>query len=1012
MTEMLQQYLNHLEAYKIICRKPPDLMIDKIHIHNSPEEFKKFERKLGVRIDGNELHLFENFGNEAFFMEFAALLSFIPDKFRSFNVIRRILFIILYPKYETSIAKSSWLAGKFHIVIRKLERDLLRTSSTGFSSEDILYAYIKTVNIAHVLRELIPYLDPGIKKSDVIENVQYLFTPPQEFSYQMMTEIQSQGQILYEILEKNQKKGKISSTIPFDSIFNFTYRYLNLSQFALLLELNPDNVNNFQFVKNIQKIIASLPFFNQIYFSNNILFFLGYFSPEFIPVLSKFFQQLQQLKIINAYNISEIKNNCYELKTSKANLQGIRSQSISLEKTEKIDIWKSESFHYDRPCNNSISQLEFFLALNGRTFIPILSTIHDKKDFPIAIQQAMKGYLRANQIKIQPYLPGLYPLSSRSLSQKYIMEYYRSCVKSKHLQFSPLGFFFRLKTLDSIIISTRGFQRSKIIEENFAFYNLFETQSRSNNEKSSENYFYTTQFTWKDVLIGLTVLSFEPFSYQLHSPITIKKNLDVSFSQSFNFSTQKWDFSQISFSDILQKIIDLNKANEIKGTTPGPPKVGNSIDQKGYEMLTSPILIRRIIRKYRTIYQRLAFTKIDNDFIIDYLKKSLQSRYFLSSSETHKYAKPLRYIEMNTLPMKPFVHPILSQFSRIHVILTSRGLWLHPKSISSHEILRGLFTIGLVQCYYAGGIQDGILLLEYLIPNSFYSDSSSEFHRLIRKINSTANATGNYSVSVLEINTYILSINEWNLRAETFKTKQFMKFRTSWGRKSQRTQNQDQNPVYNFHYNRMPSGELSSTYKSMDLSTIPQESIRRLYAQNVIFNPVICWQRLLFLRHSIYFFIWIKNIPQNDERKANIVHFFQQFSLVEIFTSTPNDSGNLDFYIIIHLRNNIYFLERKILNQFSEWDLKVQYHYLFPYEIIRDSPITRIMEISRQNPFQRKKLNLGKSPGTPRQFPILRYYKQDKCFSPEETVQIYEKYYASSENPVDNINQIKKEFPG
>ncbi len=649
------------------------------------------------------------------------------------------------------------------------------------------------------------------------------------------------------------------------------------------------------------------------------------------------------------------------------------------------------------------------MALEGRTFIPVLSTIKCKKQISQSIQTAIKGHLQAQQNFIQRYLPTLYPLSSRILSQKNTIAFYTSVIKSKKLEYSPLQMLLYSQRYDSALFSVFIHRKSIIIEEFYAINYKFELipcfiKSQQGNLVSHNFFQYRIQHLWKDILLGLVVLSFEPVSTYFHSWIFLKNKMDVSITKFFNFKKQKWDFTNFSFSDCKQKIIDLSKTGDFKENTP-MPKVERYQEQHKYEMLTSLTTIRGIIKKYRTLYHNLSIPNMKNDFIIQYLKDSLQAHHFLSSSDARNYPKPLRYIENKAIPLSPFINPTLSNFSRIHVILSSRGLWLHPKSISSHEILRGLFTVGLVQCYFAGGTQDGILLLEYLIPTAFYIDSDSEFHRLINKIKNTA---ANYSIRVLEIEKYSLSMNEWNIKAESFKTKQFMKFSTSRGRKGQMIQNQ--NAIYNFHYDKMPSIELASSYKSIGPSTIPYESLSKLYSSDVLFDPVIKWELLLFLKHSFYFFIWIKNIKQDDEdKKAKIIHFFQQFPIVEIFTSTTDESGSIDFYIIIHFHNNIYFLERKILNQFSEWNLEVSWHYLFPYEIIRHSPITQIMEISRQNPFQKLKLNPR---NFPIQFPILRYYQQNNCFSPEETVQIYNKYYSSPQNLVENINQIKKEFPG
>ncbi|MHA1521362.1 MAG: hypothetical protein ACTSRK_14355 [Promethearchaeota archaeon] len=1012
LQDLLQQYRYHLETYEVVCRKPPDLVIEAIHIHHLPDEIKKFDRKLGILIDEESLYLYEKFGNREFFMEFAALLSFIPDRFRGFSIIRRILFTILYPKHEQSIAKSSWLADKFHVVIRKFEQDLSSKSSATFLSEDSLYAFIKTVDIQKMLTELIPYLDSGVKKSEIIENLHYLFAPKFYFSYQMMVDTYKQEQIINEILSNSQKARALPRLIPMNNVFNFTHKYLNLSQFYVILHLNSAYVRNFQFLNDFQDILAEFPFFKGIQLSNFQFHFLCIFPKESIGKIYDFLHNLRQIKIVDNYSMDEINKRSIELKTTKKNLLGIRSQSISLEKNGKIEIRKEDHFFYDQPINlNPISPLGFFLGLYGRIFIPVISTLQSKKEFPIALQKAVKGYLRAHKVSIQPQFPTLYPLSSRALSQKTIMAYYQTVTKLKFLQFSPLDIIFSSQVYDSALFFVYFPHKSVIIEKYFTLYRCIETFPKPSDQDSSNICKYSIQFTWKDNLLGLAALSFEPFWSYFYSAIPIKANFYSSISNFFNFEKQEWDVSHLSLSEYKQNIVDLSKTVEIKENELYL-KNNQIVDPNKYEMLASPTIIRKIIKKYRTLFHHLNIPNLKNDLTIKYLKDSLQAHHFLSSSEVQAYTKPLQYIEKKLIPMNAFLHPMLSDFKRIHVIINSRGLWLHPESLSSHKILRGLFTVGLVQCYYARGTQDGILLLEYLIPTAFYINPRSEFHRLLEKIKTIAKNDGNYSIRVLEIEGYALSINEWNLRAEGFKTKQFMKFRTSRGKKGQNVQNQ--NPTYNFHYNEMPSVEYSSNYSfigsSFNPSTIPIEKRSELFAQNVIFNPVINWELLLFLRHSFYFFIWIKKIPQNDEKRAKIVYFFQQFPIVEIFTTTSDEFGKIDFYIIAHLKNNIYFLERKILNFFSEFNLAVQWHYLFPYEIVSHSPITRIMEISRQNPFQ--KFNANTNIG---QFPILQHYQQNNCFSPEETIQIYDKYYSSPQDPqnlVDNINQIKKEFIG
>ncbi len=996
-------YRSHLETYTIVCSKPPDYIADVIRVHSSTDEFKKFNRKLGIIINEDGIHLYEGFGNEAFFIEFAALLSFIPEKFRDVQVIRKLLFIVIYPKYEYSIAKSSWLNSKFHVVIRKLEQNLDSQSSTSFYTDDTLYAFVKTADISRILQDLIPYLDSGISKGEIIQNIHYLFSPRYEFSYKMMNEVYINERILNEFFNNPKKKGALPCLIPMQSTFNFTYEYLGLSQFDVNFQLFPNIASDFQFSKKIIEIIGEIPFFNQINFNSNRQFsFLCFFPRESISMINVYLNQLYQSKIIEKFHIFEIRKVFFELLTSKSNLNWIRSQSISLEKTERSDIHKFDTFLYDRPAKDLITPLDFFLALKGRIFIPVLGTIQTKQEISRSIQKAIKGYLRFHKDDIRLYLPTLYPLSTQVLSQKNIMGYYQDVGNSKILQCSPLNMFHLSKIYDSSGFAVTISEKSAIIHQFFAFKNALDCF-----DSNSNLYRYIVQLSWKEILIGLVALSYEPFLAYFHPWISTKKNLDVSISQYFNFNTQKWDVSQYSFSDSIQKIVALSKTSEIKKNKRILDDE-NFGDSKKYKILAPLPTIRKIIKKYRNIYHQLKAPGIRSDFIIDYIKDSILAHRFLHSSAVNGYTKQLQYIEKNAQYLTPFFHPMLSNFTRVHVILTSRGLWLHPKSLSSHEILRGLFTIGLMQTYYAGGTQDGVLLLEYLIPISFFIDPSSEFHRLVKRIKNTAK---NYSIRVLEIDKYSLSMNKWNLKVEGFKTKQFMKFGNSRGKKGQIVQNQ--NPVYNFYYNRMPSAELESSYKSIDPSTIPQELLPGLYSSDVLFDPVINWQLLLFLQHSIYFFIWIKNVKQDEnDKNPKIENFFQQFSFVEIFTSTKNEKNQQDFQILIHLKNNIYFLVHRIYDQLKEWNFAVQTNYIFPYEIIRDSPITRIMEISRQNPFQKDRNQKYKNPS---QFPIFRYYKQDNCYSPEETVQIYEKYYAPSDEPrkpIENINEIKKEFKG
>ena len=90
------------------------------------------------------------------------------------------------------------------------------------------------MEIAQILQELIPYLDSGIKKSEIIENIHYLFSPNFEFSYQMILEAYTNERIFNEIFDDYRRKGKIPTAIPINNPFLFTFRYIHLSQFYIM----------------------------------------------------------------------------------------------------------------------------------------------------------------------------------------------------------------------------------------------------------------------------------------------------------------------------------------------------------------------------------------------------------------------------------------------------------------------------------------------------------------------------------------------------------------------------------------------------------------------------------------------------------------------------------------------------------------------------------------------------------------------------------------------------------
>lgn len=993
MCDFTALYLSKLSFYAKIFQKEPEIHCQEIIIHTDPHELTKFEKQFGVILDTNA-HIHAEFPQLEFFVELAAIMSFIPLKNLKIPLIRRILRVALYPQYFSEKIVSDPLEDLIHEDLQQLEQDLRTTTDIRFTNEAQFLIYIRSLNNQQILEELIPFLGLQIRRSELASNIYNLFAPRIEPNYASWTANLQRIKLWKYVITHLSENFKFSDLPPFSDIISVDPSIIGLNLFSFIAIVQEKLIKS-PFIINLQELIAKVIGTTRILISGSIIMVFTILSPEGMKKVQRLFHRLKRTGYLLDFHMGTVFEISSAFTTTLQNLQGFCSKTLPLKDISspepKLSIKSKLIYDLEIPSEKSprkITPLSLLGALYYNSILPSLAFFPDAKSFRTALYRNFQNILTTHKSIFRPIFPDFY-VNSPKFSN--IAEEIHPMIKSGKIFNNAVFAYLRIDFDFHIETSILTLGKSAFLESNIAKHRW---KISSDNSQKTPIITYIAYATWEPYLPFLALLSYEPVFAILREEKRLKSQIDPHFGKYFNFDQQIWDFSTFNPDPLFE---EFQKANKIP-----PPESDVEIFNQplNYSWIPYPTPTK-FIKLYQRQFYRLYVKLLNLPFVYQFLSEYIDNHLYLPRNFKAAYGKQMAYLNSHGILCAVYPHPALIRYLRLHIIIRGNGEPTHPEYMLQDSLFRGLFTFGLINCYYGGGLLNGFLILEYFLPQDYLLNSDSEFHRLIENL--TTKASPHWTVQILEISQSSVSFSEYNLQAERFKNVRFQYI----GLPTKKELDNVQNPnVFTLSYKDPPvlPPDNSTKWDELDVTEVSQNQLQRWGRYGFLFQPVwFNWQTLLFLKHPCYQFWWIQNLEPESDVARKIKAFFQQFAICEIFEGIDETTNTLHYMIMLHYHNNFYHLNYKILDVLHNQNVQTDYVWVFPWTVFESSPITDIIRISRSNPFFNPHRKVP-------HFPIFRYYSQTACYTPQEQLEIYHQYYENSTGPRKILTKIKKEF--
>lgn len=760
-----------------------------------------------------------------------------------------------------------------------------------------------------------------------------------------------------------QFDSKLSNSIDLTSIFPFNSKNyyndkINIKKNSVLGENIKIFCEEYNYgdilLDSEEKFVDSLTLF--IYFNSPRLFlnFIGYNSKDrFLQNIKKEIGKSSYTNIIKKYpNINGI-----EKQFKKFQETGIFSEFSLLSKMKKWIQTKDE--------NERQRGLKFFNFLkkfkiyNPKAFID--DNFKNLCLFPyenIKSCFSKKNYYNQESIRERIY----FLFKSRMISQ------------SKVKQVGSLLNSHKMNILINIQLNSRIIWLEKVL---FLYYHA-KFSGFNTSRKILHHYLFFLNYSNYSIFfqfLMLENLQIADFFYN-----TIVKDIDDSLILFKPYTDKLWNSSSFSL-DFLKE-----KANEQKERY----QITEKKSLFKYESSHNVQYKFKFQKFYKTLSNFNRINKTSNSllkirfFVVNLLKEYITKHYF-NSIHIESFKK--EYFFMNFSSYDRFKNIVMNSVSENILTMNKKNIIiyiqqpnanLNPFQLKSDPLLRGLFSINLIDGWFFGGKQNPILILQYNVPETHYFNDSSEWNRMI------TNLTRKYpslNLEIFEVNKERRFYNAQSIFSPNPRYNEYLHL--SLPKEVDETINNPYELIYDFDELSEISGFPPFLKKFQDDGIMSEEEMEKLFNMKLIFSPnFFNWQFFQLIQYPVSVFIKIESVP--EKKYSKLIVLFEQLPIGRILEISNLGNKNKDLAIFLQLRDNIpRFFQRLV----GILDLHKLVYYITPVltlDLYEESEFKRIMQISRNKfKFRTKK-------GELLEIPIFLRHQQQTTYTLRDQITIYE----------------------
>jgi len=978
--------------YGSLLQKHQEIIITKYSTSNDLEKVKSFRKKFGVilhkiaEIEDEKpqasLHVFSPWNEGDFLIEFGVILSFLPEDFRSNKKIVRVLFTSLYIARIESRSVISSLKKFYESQVNKIQADFSLYFG-GMLPNNLVIQYIQGITVEELLKRLIPYMDSRIRSGDLAEKLYFLFKPiikRNTYTLQKCREMDD----FFTPLNLVKKSKLIQNPLPLFPTLIWDYSNFSLVPFRIFIVAKPEIISNpnfRSFLRNhLQKLKYVLTFsINRTYveilgivpddwedFSIQIRNVLDRLKRRWITAYSYGFLVERQIKIDS--HATRFLSNTAALKHKNLRYKQIQESAPFYRHESKMHKSKIEIFH-----------LDLFFGFLWRNLFPSFIFMQSSLEYFAKMQKNMEILFIKNREFIQEHFNQWWPFSKHKFSHRLLREQVLRLGENHFFQAQTKTQFLLSQIFHEIDFQIICSIKLEELENFLPLYSKLSylgTKGTSKNSKTSSKNLQTFIFycNWEDYLLFIPIICLLPNWGFFTREEMYRGSKIIEIIPSFNEETQKWNHEAFDPEELAETLDVPIKINPY--ALPKHPPV---LSVQPFE--PQQISRESEIKRYQKVFRKLKCHGVNHKIIENFLQHRFKKPRF-DESDAEIYDKKLAYYlnQYENIGSNPFPAPIDHFFTRIHVILRSITQSVHPEALQQDPILRGLFCIGLVECWCFGGQLDGILLLEYYIPTSILSDGRHEFTRLLRKIQYPR---FDVTIKILEVEHSQTFYNAYYLQAEDWEIGEFLKIRIP-------TSKPLQNGFTSVLFHQFKP--LAATPKADIVQTWYDDS-------HLTYSPVFGdWYQWLFLQHPITHFVYISDVPKNQLEM--IYSFFRQAPIGEIYTCQNYITKKQEVYILLRYRRQFFWMRQKIIEFFTSLQLNGFHSFVFPWTRFSSSAVSKIIHHSRKNPWYHQSCYQM-------QFPIFQHYQRSRTYSPREQLEMFE-LIPTLRGPKGGIPTVKK----
>ncbi|QEE16296.1 hypothetical protein DSAG12_02126 [Promethearchaeum syntrophicum] len=701
-------------------------------------------------------------------INFAAVLSFLPDNFRS-NYLLNLIFLLQFQKTDKILLQSLW---------NEIKKSVSDTFIHLFFTDRILEFIFAEISLSELISDFAARLNPPYPKVAFfsIFNIWVMKIYSKKFNIGAIRDIIG----LSSPLKNYDDYARITSELQAKYSFSTTilarnFAKIGLGYFIIYVKFTDSNRSQ----EYLERLFLPIPFFSHFSLNNNYCLFISFSPAEFKPALVNYLNKLRKLRTIDTFlidtaieskfntqfdnklhreqNIPQLlpfpsKKYRHLAKTTKKNpkiallkysqvypkqIQDISPQFDLLDfflffEFEKINL-NNKSFHDLLEENELISCLHLLHSpkikkaydqIYFETIIPKKSKI----PIPEFEKVLKKKYPNKKSVENLIHILTLLKIPDTSyLTEHFFDDYVPKILPefTKYLSKRRDHSNTELKTRFSHLIQQDYFRKYL----SFFFFSLtsqniiqLNVVSRSS-PKFSELLIFSLEWVCRIsyyIKIDLTVEE-----YLLFSKYYLRDNL-IAIGSPYIFQSSQIGFNVVAFFDFETREWDERKFNHylqslLKPLASSKMPTPRSLSFKNWDKKLPDFAYSQFFKDlhyFNTLNTLRISSGIDRKKVITFFKQYIQTQQFNFDLITDKF----------DFRVKRKKNPTLEKKQRIFVILSQSGTNINPFILKKTRVFSVLFSEYLQNGWYYGGSLDNILILEYLVSNDDLQNQESQWN--------------------------------------------------------------------------------------------------------------------------------------------------------------------------------------------------------------------------------------------------------------------------------------------